>query len=86
MRTRSPRAPSADASPAAAPGGPRAARGWPGASAETRGLWLGVLGVTIFAMTLPMTRLAVGSAAAPQLSPFFVTTGRAALAGVLALL
>ena len=27
---------------------------------ETRGLWLGLLGVVIFAMTLPMTRLAVG--------------------------
>ena len=29
--------------------------------AETRGLWLGLLGVAIFAMTLPMTRLAVGA-------------------------
>ena len=29
---------------------------------ETRGLWLGLLGVTIFAMTLPTTRLAVGPA------------------------
>ncbi|HPG78395.1 MAG TPA: EamA family transporter, partial [Piscinibacter sp.] len=26
---------------------------------EARGLWLGLLGVVIFAMTLPMTRLAV---------------------------
>jgi drug/metabolite transporter (DMT)-like permease len=52
---------------------------------ETRGLWLGLLGVVIFAMTLPMTRLAVGSAADPQLPPFFVTAGRAALAGVLSL-
>ncbi len=50
---------------------------------ETRGLWLGLLGVTIFAMTLPMTRLAVGPASDPQLPPLFVTAGRAALAGLL---
>ena len=47
-----------------------------------RGLLLGLLGVVIFAMTLPMTRLAVGDAADPQLSPGFVTAGRAALAGL----
>ncbi len=51
--------------------------------AETRGLWLGLLGVVIFAMTLPMTRLAVGPASDPQLPPLFVTAGRAAFAGVL---
>jgi len=50
------------------------------------GLWLGVLGVTIFALTLPMTRLAVGTPAAPQMSPWFVTFGRAALAGILSLI
>jgi drug/metabolite transporter (DMT)-like permease len=50
---------------------------------EARGLWLGLLGVVIFAMTLPMTRLAVGPAADPQLPPIFVTAGRAAFAGVL---
>ena len=50
---------------------------------ETRGLWLGLLGVVIFAMTLPMTRLAVGPASDPQLPPLFVTAGRAALAGLL---
>jgi drug/metabolite transporter (DMT)-like permease len=50
---------------------------------ETRGLWLGLLGVTIFAMTLPMTRLAVGPASDPQLPPLFVTAGRAAFAGLL---
>ncbi len=48
-----------------------------------RGLAFGFLGITIFAMTLPMTRLAVGDASAPQLSPAFVTAGRAALAGLL---
>ncbi|SFN24720.1 DMT family transporter [Variovorax sp. OV329] len=52
---------------------------------ETLGMWLGVLGVAIFALTLPMTRLATGTQAAPQLSPWFVTLGRAALAGVLSL-
>ena len=50
---------------------------------ETRGLWLGLLGVTIFAMTLPMTRLAVGPASDPQLAPAFVAAGRAAMAGLL---
>ena len=50
---------------------------------ETRGLWFGLLGVVIFAMTLPMTRLAVGAAADPQLPPAFVTAGRAAFAGLL---
>jgi len=50
---------------------------------ENKGLWLGLLGVFIFALTLPMTRLATGTSDAPQLSPWFVTWGRAALAGVL---
>ena len=52
---------------------------------ETLGLWLGVLGVAIFAVTLPMTRLATGTAEAPQLSPWFVTFGRATLAGALSI-
>ena len=50
---------------------------------DNLGLWLGLLGVIIFALTLPMTRLATGSAEAPQLSPWFVTWARAALAGLL---
>jgi drug/metabolite transporter (DMT)-like permease len=54
-------------------------------NAETRGLWLGLLGVSIFAMTLPMTRLAVGPAQAPELPPLFVTAGRAALAALLSM-
>lgn len=49
------------------------------------GLWLGLLGVMMFAATLPMTRLAVGSADNPQLSPWFVSFGRAAVAGILSL-
>lgn len=51
-----------------------------------RGLWLGLLGVAVFALTLPMTRLATGTTEAPQLSPWFVTWARAALAGMLSLL
>jgi drug/metabolite transporter (DMT)-like permease len=46
-----------------------------------RGLWLGLLGVLIFAITIPMTRLAGGTAADPQLDPLFVALGRAAVAG-----
>jgi drug/metabolite transporter (DMT)-like permease len=51
----------------------------------SRGYALGLLGVAIFALTLPMTRLAVGDASAPQLAPAFVTAGRAALAGLLSI-
>jgi drug/metabolite transporter (DMT)-like permease len=54
--------------------------------AARRGLWLGVLGVAIFAFSIPMSRLASGSDAAPQLHPLFVAFGRAALAGLLAIL
>ncbi len=50
-----------------------------------RGLLLGALGVVIFAMTLPMTRLAVGDVSDPQLPPAFVTAGRAAVAGLLSI-
>ncbi len=49
-------------------------------SRETSGLLLGFVGVCIFAGTLPFTHLAV-----EHLSPLFVTAGRAALAGLLAL-
>jgi drug/metabolite transporter (DMT)-like permease len=52
----------------------------------SRGLALGALGVAIFAMTLPMTRLAVGDATDPQLTPAFVTAGRAGVAGLLSAL
>jgi len=44
-------------------------------------MWLGVLGVAIFAITVPMTRLATGTVADPQLSAWFITFARAALAG-----
>ena len=45
-----------------------------------KGLLLGLLGVTIFALTLPMTRLAVGTVDAPQMSGVFVALGRAVVA------
>ena len=51
-----------------------------------KGLWLGLLGIVIFSVTLPLTKLAVGALDAPQLSPWFVTFGRAAVAGVLSVL
>lgn len=52
-------------------------------SAENTGIFLGCLGMFIFAMTLPMTRLAVGTASEPSLDPVFVTAFRAAGAGLL---
>ena len=58
---------------------------WPRWSDQTRGLALGVLGVLIFAITIPMTRLAGGTQEQPQLDPAFVAMGRAALAGLLSL-
>lgn len=55
-------------------------------SDATLGLWLGLIGVVVFALTLPMTRLATGTVDAPQFSPWFVTWARAALAGGLSAL
>jgi drug/metabolite transporter (DMT)-like permease len=49
----------------------------------SKGLWLGLLGIGIFALTLPMTRLAVGTPAAPQMSGVFVALGRAVVAAAL---
>ena len=49
-------------------------------SRQTLGLLLGFVGVCIFAGTLPFTHIAV-----EHLSPLFVTAGRAAVAGLLAL-
>jgi drug/metabolite transporter (DMT)-like permease len=50
---------------------------------ERRGLWLGLVGVAIFALTLPMTRMAVGTPDAPLMSGVFVAVGRAAVAAAL---
>ncbi|MBC5765030.1 DMT family transporter [Ramlibacter albus] len=49
---------------------------------EIQGLWLGLAGVVIFALTLPMTRLAVGTPADPQMSGVFIALGRAAVAAI----
>ena len=52
---------------------------------EAKGLWLGLAGVTIFALTLPMTRLAVGTPEAPQMSGVFIALGRAVVAAALSM-
>jgi drug/metabolite transporter (DMT)-like permease len=49
----------------------------------SKGLWLGFLGIVIFAVTLPMTRLAVGTPDAPQMTGVFVAMGRAVVAAAL---
>ena len=56
------------------------------ATDSQRGMGLGLLGVAIFALTLPMTRLAVGTADAPQMSGIFIAMGRAVVAGGLSAL
>ncbi|AXF86531.1 hypothetical protein DTO96_102286 [Ephemeroptericola cinctiostellae] len=56
---------------------------------ETKSLWLGFFAVTLFALTLPMTKLAMGANAMTGahfvngLSPWFIAFGRAAVAGIL---
>ncbi|MBA4111391.1 MAG: EamA family transporter [Leptothrix sp. (in: Bacteria)] len=54
---------------------------WPTVSPR----WLGALAVLLFAMTIPMTRLANGSVDLPQLPPLFVAVARGAIAGLLAM-
>lgn len=41
--------------------------------------------MALFGLTLPMTRMAIGSDADPQLSPWFVTFGRAVVAAALSI-
>ena len=48
---------------------------------ETKGMLLGCIGVLMFSLTLPFTRIAVS-----ELSPYFVTFGRSTLGGFCALL
>ena len=55
------------------------------AAAQTRGLLLGLVAVVIFSVTLPVTRLAVGTPDAPQLSGVFVALSRAVLAAGLSI-
>ncbi len=52
-------------------------------AAHRQGLWLGLLGIVIFSVTLPMTRLAVGTPEAPQMSGVFIAVGRAVVAALL---
>jgi drug/metabolite transporter (DMT)-like permease len=49
------------------------------------GLLLGLVGVVIFALTLPMTRLAVGTPDAPQMAGAFIALGRAVVAAALSI-
>lgn len=51
-----------------------------------RGYALGLLGVGVFALTLPMTRLATGTPEAPQLGGLYIATGRAVVAAALSAL
>jgi drug/metabolite transporter (DMT)-like permease len=55
-------------------------------SDESTGMLLGLIGVAIFSLTLPFTRLAVGGGigGSAGLSPMFVALGRALAAAVLA--
>ena len=55
-------------------------------STEMKGYVLGVIGVTVFAATLPITKIAVGSDAEPLVSGQFVTLARAAIAAMLSAL
>ncbi|MES2153220.1 MAG: DMT family transporter [Pseudomonadota bacterium] len=50
-----------------------------GLSGESRGMLLGLIGVAMFSLTLPFTRMAVA-----ELDPAFVALGRALVASVLA--
>ncbi len=47
---------------------------------ESRGMWLGLVGVAVFSLTLPFTRIAVA-----ELNPAFVAFGRAVVAGLCSL-
>ncbi|SFA76535.1 EamA-like transporter family protein [Collimonas sp. OK607] len=44
---------------------------------ETKGMWLGLVGVAVFSLTLPFTRMAVA-----ELNPVFVAFGRAVVAAL----
>src|SRR5450830_1961518 len=44
---------------------------------ESKGMWLGFIGVAVFSLTLPFTRIAVA-----ELNPAFVAFGRAVVAGL----
>jgi drug/metabolite transporter (DMT)-like permease len=54
-------------------------------SDSRKGFLLGLLGVVLFAMTTPVTKLAIAAPGFDGLSPVFITFGRAAAAGLLSL-
>ncbi len=58
----------------------------PHPDAARTGLALGLLGVLVFALTLPMTRLATGTPEAPQLPGLYIAVGRAVVAALLSAL
>jgi drug/metabolite transporter (DMT)-like permease len=53
---------------------------------ERKGMCFGLLGVTMFAVTLPVTRLAVGTPEDPHLSGVFLAMGRAVVAACLSVI
>ncbi len=55
-------------------------------SSYAKGMWLGLFAMMLFGLTLPMTRMATGSVQIPELSPWFVTFGRAVVAAGLSIL
>ncbi|WDZ97737.1 DMT family transporter [Herbaspirillum sp. WKF16] len=61
------------------PAGAQAVQGTATGS-ESRGMWLGLVGVAVFSLTLPFTRIAVA-----ELNPAFVAFGRAVVAGLCSL-
>ncbi len=52
-----------------------------GMTPETKGMWLGVLGIALFSLTLPFTRIAV-----LEMNPVLVALGRAVVAAVCSVL
>ncbi len=48
---------------------------------ESKGMWLGLVGVAVFSLTLPFTRMAVA-----ELNPVFVALGRAVVAALCSML
>lgn len=54
-------------------------------SNSQNGFLLGLLGVALFALTAPVTKLATATPTFPGLSPVFISFGRAAAAGLLSI-
>ena len=45
-------------------------------AASKKGLWLGLMGIVIFSVTLPLTPLPVGTPDAPQMAGLFIAMGQ----------